>query len=629
MSSSQSHSNTSSSSAAQRKRTFTVHEEESLFALTALLRNESRSIYASGRFYLFNLVRWREQIAVAAAADSANKSEKSLERNATPEEQYKNVEDTSLQKSKKPSSSATGILTQEFSSDNPSVTLSKDSKKSSIQSERKEANNCEVDQPSLESDPDTSTSTATSHGGKLNSKYSNFYHRSQDLIRPDQNPEVLIDWRTNIAEWFFNMADGCKFERNSAIKALAFLDIYAMHVCFPGHAPGTLSSSSSASPSPKKARTEENSNADSDPLNGMSRQQYSLAAFACFYIAAKVYNSGPQVISSNVLSNMVRGKFTAEQIEEMEVEILTILRFRVNPPTAVTYVWELMPMLQPNGVCSNANIDGANNDMAENYFSDRLSAPGNFGSCTWVPKTETQAAIVTSASYYCELATYSPFYPLLSMIGPSKIALAAIIEAAGRVYCANGDSDGQANFQARVHDLSDIAESDCQWAPMKAFEYCDDIKYAQTRISAMLRQYSVEEHDIENKCTNEETARMNASLVSPNGVQMGVSVCASKTPSMRSASSPSAIKEKSSSFSSSAQAIFHKYSKSSSSRVNRKSRSQRTSNPKKSRTTSANPSNISPCKVHRTWEQTEYSAITSDRRFYADEIFEALKEVEQ
>ncbi|KAL7468077.1 hypothetical protein ACHAXS_008304, partial [Conticribra weissflogii] len=132
------------------------------------------------------------------------------------------------------------------------------------------------------------------------------------------------------------MADSCKFERNSAIKALAFLDIYAMHVCFPGHGPGP--SSSSTSPSPKKARTDDESKSDRDPLNGMSRQQYSLAAFASFYIAAKVYNSGPQVISSSVLSSMVRGKFTSEQIEEMEVEILTILRFRVNPPTAVTYV---------------------------------------------------------------------------------------------------------------------------------------------------------------------------------------------------------------------------------------------------------------------------------------------------
>jgi hypothetical protein len=60
--------------------------------------------------------------------------------------------------------------------------------------------------------------------------------------------------------------------------------------------------------------------------------QYQLVAMTSLYIAAKIH--APEALDPKLVSNLSRGTYSAQEIEEQERIILKTLAWKVNPPTA-------------------------------------------------------------------------------------------------------------------------------------------------------------------------------------------------------------------------------------------------------------------------------------------------------
>jgi Cyclin, N-terminal domain len=72
---------------------------------------------------------------------------------------------------------------------------------------------------------------------------------------------------------------------------------------------------------------------------------FRCATMACFYLVAKVHADHCYVVSADVMSAMSRGQFSAQEVADMEMLILTSMKWHTNPPTVLTFVSEFLNLL--------------------------------------------------------------------------------------------------------------------------------------------------------------------------------------------------------------------------------------------------------------------------------------------
>jgi hypothetical protein len=267
-------------------------------------------------------------------------------------------------------------------------------------------------------------------------------------VRPDQHPEILLSWRTRVIAWYFDYIHSRNYEFNTALVALSYLDVYSMSVCFPNEFRRILGDEETitttatnsttitddvgciSTPSPsKKSKTshdsryevciEDNDNHSQrherqqcdDSIHGLDIVQYRLAAVASLYLACKVFQSTPTIATSTGFANaMGDGTISSVQIEDMELIILKLLRFRVHTPTSLRFIHELLPLLIPHRVRN-------------------CSSP-------WAPQCDIEERIVLDAVMLATLASFCGSEKVSAIVSasPPKIALAAIIEASKRIF---------------------------------------------------------------------------------------------------------------------------------------------------------------------------------------------------
>lgn len=127
---------------------------------------------------------------------------------------------------------------------------------------------------------------------------------------------TLQDWRSQIAEWFFKVADSLSMSREIVAVAVSYLDRYL----------STLD----------------------DPTAALSRRQFQLVCLTCLYVATKLYDH--KILPPVSIVNLSRGCFTSQDIEDMERTILDALQWRLSPPTPLTFVKHLLLLLPRKSV---------------------------------------------------------------------------------------------------------------------------------------------------------------------------------------------------------------------------------------------------------------------------------------
>lgn len=70
---------------------------------------------------------------------------------------------------------------------------------------------------------------------------------------------------------------------------------------------------------------------------------FRLAGMTALYITVKIYEV--EVMDPGMLSKLSQGLYTEDDIEKMEVRMLSALEWRVNPPTALAFVRQFLDMI--------------------------------------------------------------------------------------------------------------------------------------------------------------------------------------------------------------------------------------------------------------------------------------------
>lgn len=128
---------------------------------------------------------------------------------------------------------------------------------------------------------------------------------------PQHEAPVDEACRQVMAKWCNDIADFCQYSRETAAVAMNCLDRFM--------------------------NTEEGRNVLLD------RSQYQLAAMTALYTSVKVHEH--EAMDPKLVSTLSRGAHCAEAVEEMENRMLKAIQWRVNPPTAMAFVRNMLNLV--------------------------------------------------------------------------------------------------------------------------------------------------------------------------------------------------------------------------------------------------------------------------------------------
>jgi hypothetical protein len=295
---------------------------------------------------------------------------------------------------------------------------------------------------------------------KMNLSFAALSVTNRRPINPATHPEVWLQWRAKITEWMFEFADSLGMQRNTAVASVAYLDLYSMYALFPDDFH-------------KRTHCAEDEYEFSfgDRVGEMSGQVYCLAATTCFFMATKFYETGDSVFTIRHASMYT--KFDESEIEGMERAIMHTLHFHLNPCTPVKFINEMLPLLldDEESLCESGFKDEMGNHVVLRRNDCKL---GTFRSTNWFPQTEVETRIIKQAVYMTDLVAYSSEFISVTSALPSKIALAAILEAATDNIVEGKD---QLKFQARLRELS---------VKIVAFDVTPEVEKMRKNIRTML-----------------------------------------------------------------------------------------------------------------------------------------------
>jgi hypothetical protein len=130
---------------------------------------------------------------------------------------------------------------------------------------------------------------------------------------PDMEHCQVATWRRQMCSWAYNAVDTFDLDRELVAVAFDMLDRYLA--------------------------TELKSDC------AITREDFQLFCMTCLYTAVKILEPRRK-LSIPALIDMSRGYYCAEDIAETEVEIIDALEWRLNPPTALAFVEELLGSLE-------------------------------------------------------------------------------------------------------------------------------------------------------------------------------------------------------------------------------------------------------------------------------------------
>jgi hypothetical protein len=124
------------------------------------------------------------------------------------------------------------------------------------------------------------------------------------------NLSTYLGWRSQMVVWCYSIAETCKFQKETVEIAMSMVDCYVA------------------------VRTQQ---LFEDAF------AYQLSCMVCLYIAAKTHEA--QCLTPKQLESLSSGRFSAQQIEAMEIRVLSDIQWRVNPPTASAFCRHLLDLV--------------------------------------------------------------------------------------------------------------------------------------------------------------------------------------------------------------------------------------------------------------------------------------------
>ena len=211
--------------------------------------------------------------------------------------------------------------------------------------------------------------------------------------------------RLKMVDWLYAIVDTCQLRRSAVPIAMTYVD-------------RLLSNPLTYDP---------NNSSLHDILQ--DRNRYQLVVMTCLYTAVKLHEQ--QIISPELLSKLSLGRYSIQDIEEEELNILTLLGWKVNGPTALDFVDHILAM-----------DDASSNDITDVDESAK----------------DTIGIIASIARMQAELSVADQS---LASVPYSTVAVACIRNAMDEInyHCSSGDFQGLSSvmnvnpFSTEVDDV--------------------------------------------------------------------------------------------------------------------------------------------------------------------------------
>uniref|UniRef100_A0A7S2HDW8 Cyclin-like domain-containing protein n=1 Tax=Helicotheca tamesis TaxID=374047 RepID=A0A7S2HDW8_9STRA len=174
------------------------------------------------------------------------------------------------------------------------------------------------------SDDEVTARIEAMHIQECNTYYCSDYLKLEFESSPDEEcifqPEIIskkVDapYREKISKWCFEIADFCQIDHETVGIAMSYLDRFL--------------STESGIPVLR------------------NRKKYQQATVTTLYIAVKVFER--EVIEPRQFAIISRGRCTESDITDMEMIILSALKWRVQPPTSISFVRHFLALLTSFG----------------------------------------------------------------------------------------------------------------------------------------------------------------------------------------------------------------------------------------------------------------------------------------
>ena len=151
----------------------------------------------------------------------------------------------------------------------------------------------------------------------------------------------------------------------------------------------------------------------------LDRDKFQLAVMASLYLVAKIQQS--QSIEPASMAKLSRGKYSKHDIETMELDILSALKWCVNPPTPTDFAHEFLRNF--NFIPEEEDDDDDDDDVSMNDGESSSTST----SATSTITTTTEQRIIELVNCQIEEATCN--YELSCLNRPSRVAFCALSNA--------------------------------------------------------------------------------------------------------------------------------------------------------------------------------------------------------
>ena len=162
---------------------------------------------------------------------------------------------------------------------------------------------------------------------------------------------------------------------------------------------------------------------------------FQVVAITSIYLAIKIHS--PKKVHIAVICQSSNGRITKTNIEEMEISIMSSLRWCLYPPTPVSFLDNIFPLIM-NVDIEYTDSDNGRGDTIDNSLSHHLLVD---------PRVAVQ--LLEFARFLIELSVCAyPFVPIRS----SSIAIAAIMYSI-EVHLCHYDDDDWILLREALHTL--------------------------------------------------------------------------------------------------------------------------------------------------------------------------------
>lgn len=306
------------------------------------------------------------------------------------------------------------------------------------------------------------------------------YFTPTSSVSPDAaSGTVSVDRKCRyvMTKWCYNICKFCNYDRSMVAPVIYCVDLFV------------------ATPLGSKSL--------------LNRDQYQLVVMASLYLVTKIHQT--QALEPTSMAKLSRGKYSKEDIEKKELEILMALKWNVNPPTPMMFANAFVrdyTLIREEDVEENFEFESENEELSSSSLSMSGSSLSMSGTIV--------EGIVKLVN--CQVEEAACDYELSCLHRPSLVAFGAILNALESLGVHSCDLEPMQKLKQHLDmkddDIMDATIDGVRKALLRIISTCEDSSKNSACALLMQRCGTSDSSIWSNDSNDDNEAESNASLTS-------------------------------------------------------------------------------------------------------------------